>query len=275
MEDPELEIPTPDERRAQQAVRELSTARPDAEFRAHLREQLVSGDFGPARPRVLHLPWHRRPMTHWTLASAAAVAIVAALLVWNQGPEWHVISAHGEGIAVVDGRPVPLGHTTDLDALFRPGVRVMIPEGSEVELRAGDVMLAQIASGSDVTVPSLPGRWFARRAIGEVRSGEIRLTTGAGFHGATLALQTPDAQVRVTGTTLAVICESAGTCVCVLEGRVHVGASPRTMEAVTGGTRGYVFADGRPMLHEAMRADEVPRLTALRDSRAGLLGPPR
>jgi hypothetical protein len=148
-----------------------------------------------------------------------------------------------------------------------------MPEGSEVELRAGDVMLAQIAPGSDVTVPSLPGRWFARGAIGEVRSGEMRLTTGAGFQGATLALQTPDAHVRVTGTTLAVICESAGTCVCVLEGVVRVGPSPQSMEAVAGGTRGYVFADGRPMMHEAMRADEVPRLTALRDSRAELLAP--
>jgi len=260
----ELELPLdPDQRRAQESVRALRTPEPSLEFRAALRAQFISGHFETA-PRVLELPWHRRPMTHWTLAVAASVVLVAAVFINNEGPRWRVVSAHGEGIAVVDGRPVPIGHMSDLGAVFHDGAHVVMPEGSDVELEAAGSIRAEIASGSDVVVPSVPGRWFAREARGEVRSGEIRLTTGAGFHGASLALVTPEAEVRVTGTTLAVICEPTGTCVCVLEGVVRVGPAGGIMEEVTGGSRGYVYADGRPMAHDSMREAEEPALSALR-----------
>ena len=265
MSDLELEL-GPEERRARDAVRALGAPEPSPEFRAALRAQFVSGSFENAR-RVMELPWHRRPMTHWTLAVAASVAMVAALFITNEGPRWRVASAHGEGIAVVDGRPVPIGHTSDLSAAFHDGAHVIMPEGSNVELEAKGSMMAEIVSGSDVVLPSVPGRWFARKARGEVRSGEMRLTTGAGFHGASLAILTPEAEVRVTGTTLAVICEPTGTCVCVLEGQVRVGPTGGVMEEVTGGHRGYVYADGRPMAHDTMRTNERPELGALRERR--------
>jgi len=268
----ERESLTPDESRARDAVRALPQAAADPAFRARLGQQFVSGAFAPAPARARRLPWHRRPMTHWTLAAAAAVAMVAGFLVLNQGPAWHALSAHGTGIAVVDGRRVPLGAGANLDQIFRPGTRVLLPDGADVTLRAGDQMLMQILPGSDITVPSVPGRWIGRSGIGEVRAGELRITTGAAFHGGWLALATPDARVQVTGTTLAVISEPTGTCVCVLEGVARVGPDARSMEPVTPGTRGYVYADGRPMLHAAMRPEETPALGALREAGRSMLG---
>lgn len=270
MEELEDQTLSAEERRARDAVRSLAVAEPDPEFRARLRDQFVTGRLEVV-PFPVRLPWHRRPMTHWTLAAAAAVALVAGTLFFNQGAAWRVVAAHGEGTAIVDGRPVALSSRSDFRALFRPGTRIVMPEGVDVALRSGDAMLAEIAPGSDITVPSLPGRWFMRTGIGEVRSGELRLTTGAGFRGATLALATPDAHVMVTGTTLAVICEPTGTCVCVLEGAAHVGPDARSMEMVTAGTRGYVFADGRKMEHAQIRPEEMPLLGALRDSGRELL----
>jgi len=266
MEEIEDQTLSAEETRARDAVRALPAAEPDPEFRARLRDEFVAGRFEPAAVRTLRLPWHRRPMTHWTLATAAAVTIVAGGLALNQGAAWHAISAHGAGTVIVDGRPVEFSADTDLDALFRPGTRIVMPDDADVTLRSGDAMLAVITPGSDVTVPSLPGRWFARTGIGEVRSGELRLSTGAGFRGATLGLQTPEARVLVTGTTLAVICEPTGTCLCVLEGVAHLGTDARSMETVTAGSRGYVFADGRPMAHAEMRPNEVPLLGTLRDT---------
>src|SRR5205085_433042 len=105
----------------------------------------------------------------------------------------------------------------------RSGARVRVPSGAAIEIAAAGDMVVQITSGTDATVPGVPGRWFGRRVEGELESGELRITTGPRFAGATLALTTPEANVVVTGTTLAVIREPAGTCVCVFDGRVRVG----------------------------------------------------
>jgi len=73
--------------------------------------------------------------------------------------------------------------------------------------------------------------------------------------------------VEVTGTTLAVICEPAGTCVCVFEGVVHVGAKGAAAEAVPGGRRRYVFSDGRPPEVADIRPAEIGKLGSFRAGR--------
>jgi ferric-dicitrate binding protein FerR (iron transport regulator) len=86
----------------------------------------------------------------------------------------------------------------------------------------------------------------------------MRVTTGASFKGARLSLVTPEAAIEVTGTTLAVICEPTGTCVCVHEGVVRVGPRGGDMLAVPAGRRRYIFNDGRaPELAEIRPVEHV------------------
>jgi ferric-dicitrate binding protein FerR (iron transport regulator) len=265
MTDPEDEILSPAEQRARAALAALPHPAVDVEFRARLRESFVSGEAPPLRARVPRLPWHSRPMTHWTLGVAAVAAALLAVLTMNQGGDWQVISAHGSARIMVDGRAVPGGDVAVLERRLRIGTRLELPEGSDLMLRAGDQWLMAVDAGTSLTLPAIPGRWFAREVSGDVDAGEIRLSTSRAFHGAALALSTPEATVRVTGTTFAVICESTGTCVCVLEGSVRMGAGQALPAEVPAGMRGYAFADRRPMMRATMRVEEEPKLGTLRE----------
>jgi ferric-dicitrate binding protein FerR (iron transport regulator) len=185
----------------------------------------------------------------------------------NRGPSWRLAGVSGDGIARVDGRPVPIVQRDDLRRGLRPGVRVQVPDGATLELASDGVMAVEIAPGTDLVLPGIPGRWWGRRVEGEILRGTLRLTSGPEFRGATLAVSTPEAEVRVGGTTLAVICEPAGTCVCVLEGHVMVGPRGGALEPVERGMRRFVFNDGRPVEIAPMRDTERTRLGAFREER--------
>ena len=77
--------------------------------------------------------------------------------------------------------------------------------------------------------------------------------------------------MQVTGTTLAVICEDQGTCVCVFEGTVRVGARGAAPEAVTNGRRRFVFHDGRPPESAEIRVVERAELGRFRERRGSWL----
>ena len=269
----ELERMTPEETRARDAVRALSRPVPRASFRARLRDEFTRGTLEPAAPAVvLRLPWHRRATTRWGAAAIAAAAAFLVVVSVNRAPAWKLGSVRGSGIVVVDGAPVPTTHSEDLARRMKPGAFVQLPPEVQIELVSHGTLAVQLTGGTHASVPSLPGRWFSRHAAGEVREGEIRVTTGADFHGAALAIDTPEARVQVTGTTFAVICEPAGTCVCVMEGKLMVGARGGAMSPVMGGYRRYVFADGRPEESADMRPTEHDPLGDLRARMAGEMG---
>lgn len=269
----ELERITPEESRARDAVRALSRPVPRASFRARLRDEFTRGTLESAAPAVvLPIPWHRRATTRWGATAFAAAAAFLVVVFANRAPEWTVESVRGSGIVVVDGTPVPTAHGEDLARRMKPGAFVQLPPEVELELVSHGTLAVQLTGGTHASVPSLPGRWFSRRAAAEVREGEIRVTTGSAFHGAALAIDTPEARVQVTGTTFAVICEPAGTCVCVMEGKLMVGARGGAMSPVMGGRRLYVFADGRPEESAEMRATEHEPLGDLRARMAPEMG---
>jgi len=81
--------------------------------------------------------------------------------------------------------------------------------------------------------------------------------------------------VWMTGTTIAVICDVEGTCVCVLEGVTEVGPRDGTrMTMVAGGQHLFVFNDEREPAGGDMRPDEVAPLTRLREQGAQMMGLP-
>lgn len=261
---------TPDETRARDAVRGLASPRADLAFRERLKRDFVAGREGR---RVLELPaaWHRRPAWRTAFAAVGLTALAMVGTLANRGPAWTLLSSSGDGVAVVDRVPVPLGHAEELERRLRPGARLVMPAGAEIEIASAAGLVVEVTAGTEFTLPASPGRWFGRRVSGAVAHGEIRLTTGPSFHGARLRLDTPEASVEVTGTTLAVICEPAGTCVCVYDGVVGVGAKGAQAIHVPGGRRRFVFSDTRDPELADIRPVELEKLGTFRESRRGWL----
>jgi ferric-dicitrate binding protein FerR (iron transport regulator) len=239
-------LPEEEERRIGALVRDLPPPAADPAFRAHARQRFLSGRSRAEPAKVLALPMpprHRVQAFAW--AAAAAVLVVTSVAVLNRGPAWQVTSVQGDGIAVVNQVPIPLGHTADLAAALRPGARLRVPEGTMVEISAPGALIIQLMNGADMILPATPARWFGRHVTAELARGELRIHTGEPFVGANLMVRTPEADVRVTGTTLAVICEPHGTCVCVFEGAVRVDDRHAEPADVPEGRRRFVFNDGR------------------------------
>jgi ferric-dicitrate binding protein FerR (iron transport regulator) len=286
------EAHSPDELRARGAVRDLSRPEADAEYRARLRAAFVAGAvesrlagvatteapdpvrFGAGDPatraRVLRGPWTSRPSSRWAMAAAAAAVLLVAIVQLDRPAPWQITDVAGEGIAVVDGRAVPLNHRDELARALRPGARVIVPSGTRIELMSPGNLMVQMLSGTEAVVPQPPSRWFRRTVRGEITTGQWRITTGPAFRGARMMVMTPEAAVELTGTTLAVIREPHGTCVCVLEGAVKVGPRDGARATVEAGYRRFMFADGRDESDE-MREDERAALGAMKDERAGMM----
>jgi ferric-dicitrate binding protein FerR (iron transport regulator) len=274
MNDPNLERLTDDERRVRDAVRGLGVPEARPGYRANLRAAFAGGSIAaPSRPIV---PLPQRPWMRWALVPAAAAAVFLIAGALNRPPAWRVTAVSGEGIAVVDGKPVNLAHRDELQQRVRQGARVVLPEGAEIELTSSHMMVVQITPGTEAVVPVLPGRWWGREVDGALASGEVRITTGRDFRGARLALETPEADVEVTGTTLAVIREPVGTCVCVFDGHVMVGPRDPMIEGgiavIEPGQRRFVFNDGRPMEDAEMRPMEKVKLGEMRGAKARAMG---
>lgn len=274
MSDLDREVVSAEAARAREAVRELDRPAAATAFRARLRQEFTSGTIESAAPaRLFVVPWHRRSMTRWGAAALAAAAAVVVVSVLNQPPAWRLGAVTGEGLVVVDGVPVPTQHAGDLQRRLKPGVFVQMPPGVELEIASRGQIAVQFAAGTQASVPRAPGRWFQRNATVEIRAGELRVVTGRGFQGARLTAETPEARVEVTGTTFAVICEPAGTCVCVFEGRLRVGTRGGVgMADVSGGSRRFVFADGRPEESAAMRDTEHGPLGDFRERMGAEMG---
>jgi hypothetical protein len=217
----------------------------------------------PSPPRAI------RRGRAFRLAAPAALAALLVVLATNRGPDWRLVAVSGAGVAVIGSTPVPLNHLDELKRQLRPGVRIRIPEGASLEVASPGHLTIQVTSGADVVLPPPPGRWFGRRVGGEIERGELRVTTGDRFRGATLLVTSPEAKVEARGATLAVIREPIGTGVSVLEGTVAVGEPGGPMVKVEQGTRRFVFNDGREPETEPIRESDAKVLGDLREDAHG------
>jgi hypothetical protein len=202
------------------------------------------------------------------LATAAALVVIFGSL--NRGPTWWVTAARGDGSLRVDGQTVALDDRDAMRRLLVPGAEIELTGNAEMDICSDGVLAVQLAPGTRMTLPPPPGRWLGRRTELYARSGELRVTTGKKFPGAQLAVMSPTAAVEVKGTTLAVIIEDTGTCVCVYEGTAMVGrlrgGEWSDMHAVPGGMRRYVYKDERASDLHDMRDEERVKLASFRES---------
>jgi len=263
---------SPQEARVRAALLALPAAEADPAYRSRLRAQFTSGAIEAAGPAVKRLP--PRAGTSWFAPALAAAACLAFVLVtFDRGPAWQVTRVRGAGTVLVGDRMVELSDAAGLSAALARGGRVRLPADGELEIVAPGSMAIDLARGSDVVVPPAPGRWFRRSARAEVKTGEAFITTGRDFHGARLTVTTEEATVEVVGTTFAVLRHEEGTCVCVMEGRVIVGAAGEEAVEVGAGLRRFCYpralaraSESAPILDYSVHA-----LHELRASTARLL----
>ena len=254
------------ERRVRDLVRSLPPSEATPEYRARLRHAFVHGSLpGPASRWVT-------PRGRQAVATAGVIAIalvVAGLVAWlGRPPAWRLEAWRGDGEFVVDGRVFA---ATALDAAaadLPPGARVQLRGDVEVELLSAGNLALQLVSGADVTLPRLPGRWLPRRVIASVWGGEVRIATGPRFRGAVLRIVTPEADIEVTGTTLAVIRDSTSTCVCTFAGSVRMAPIGGTPQAVIAGKRRFIYNDGRTPALVDIDAMESMKLQMFHDGAA-------
>ncbi|NOT33341.1 MAG: hypothetical protein HOP12_04130 [Candidatus Eisenbacteria bacterium] len=227
---------------------------PEAEFE--------DANTAPFPARVVRGPWRR--VRQSALLAAAAALLVSIGLGLNAGPDWTVVDIAGDGVVKVDGRPLSVRNLEDLSRALRRGGRLETAGGG-LTLRAGNELLIEVTPGSDAVLPAAPNRWFDRGAEARLAAGELRITSGSDFRGAHLGVRTPEVMVGVSGTTLAVIREPHGTCICVLEGRVQVAPHGALSRPVDRGQRRFVFNDGRSPEDAAIREVENVKLGMFRD----------
>jgi ferric-dicitrate binding protein FerR (iron transport regulator) len=287
--DPELDF-TPEEHalheRVARAVRALPPEPPAAPYRTQMRARFVAGAVdAPSAVRAAQAAAAQaraprrgflglRPIELGLALAGLAIVAALASSVMNAGPKWRVApNALASGNVVVDDEPIPVTDVESLDEVLRPDSHVVWDGDGELMLHSPGGAVISILPGTEVQMPAPPPRWFARRTAGRVERGEIRVMTGPRFHGARFSITTPQAQVEITGTTLAVICEPAVTCVCVYEGAVEVrGLAPADAGAmVPAGQRRTLFADGRATEQAEMRPNERVALDRMRQRMHELL----
>jgi ferric-dicitrate binding protein FerR (iron transport regulator) len=253
-----------DEVRILDALRSADPPVAEGAFREQLKRQFVSGAF-TGRSVLVALPRRQRHRMRWAVGVAAAASVTIAAAALNQPPQWRALPTAGNGTLVVNGVSFPLHDSAELTRRLRPGSRIFLESTQDLDLVSSGLLAMQISPGTELTLPSPPGRWFGRNPRGSVSRGLVRFTTGRHFDGARLAITTPDATVHVTGTTLAVIAEPGGTCICVLEGTAHVRVRHGEMTRVRPGSRYEVpRGDGASTMGD-MREAERPKLLDLRD----------
>lgn len=212
---------TPAERATRDAVERLARPRPDAAFRARLREDFVTGRIGRRRGLTPSRPWFARPAL---LLPLAAGFLAVAVGVANRGPDWRVRSADGEGRVLVDGQAFTARERAGLEQRLRRGGHVRVEGELTLDLVASGTAAVALAPGADLVLSPAPNRWWSRVMSARMTVGDAYFSTGRRFRGAHLDVRTPDAVVRAVGTSFAVLCEPPrGTCVCVLTGLVRVG----------------------------------------------------
>jgi len=257
------------EQAARDAVRGLAPPRAEATFRARLRREFTTGQFGPRRA-VVSRPWWSRPQL---LAPVAAALVAMTAVSLNRGPDWQLIAANGEGQVSVDGA-VFSPRDAALGERLRRGGHVRVDGAITLDLVAPGVAAVALAPGAELELSSAPGRWWARDMRADVANGDTYFTTGRAFHGAHLDVSTPEVSVRAVGTAFAVLRENQSTCVCVMEGRVRVGEAGTAYASaveVPAGMRRIVHAD-RTSETQPILDDSVHRLHRQRDVAGGLLG---
>jgi hypothetical protein len=232
---------SPEELAVQRLLRESPEPEPRAAFRDRLRREFTEGRVQP-RTSANPSPFHGA-FAFLRLAIPLAAAVVLLTLWMNQAPHWRLVDSRAGTFLRIDGENFDTGDTKPLLRMLRAGARVQTPESLGVTLLSPGHLAIKILPGTDMTLPAPPRRWFGRSTRASIATGEMHVTTDHSFHGARLFVNTPELEVEVVGTTVAIIRPEFGTCICVLDGTVLVAPHDGVKEPVSSGRRFTFFRE--------------------------------
>lgn len=216
--------------------------RPRDEFRARARRTFLGEAAGGERvaPALPAREGARRP---WLLPSLAGLAAALVLLVLvprltGGAPGWRVVGMQGSTTVAFGAGAAAAAREGRLEL----GPQVLAVAGGSLHLVYADRFRVEALPGTRLSVePGADGHLRLER-------GELFLQTLAGYPGSGLAVDTPEAHVAVTGTTLGVRADGVGTCVCVCEGHVALHERQSGADVVVSPESSHlVFADASMM----------------------------
>lgn len=240
------------QRLARDAVRSLPRPEADADFRARLKQEFMSGSLASetgdttGRGKEAGSASRGRTFGPWLAWAPVAAAAVVLLIVFgfNPLPGPVVTRVVGEGSVVVDGRAFPAADRDAYADLVGPGSHVQVTGDAQVDIQYPGSMVIRVLPGSDLDLPGRPGRWFGRHLASRLETGEISVMTWPGFQGNHLAIATPDGRAVISGTVANVYVNEDLTCICLLHGHVEVDAPDGKLGAVEAGMRWVLHRDG-------------------------------
>ena len=174
----------------------------------------------PARPRSWLFP-----SLVGLAAAAALVALLVPVLRRPSGP-WRVVGVEGATTVSRSSGGPPIASrngTIDLGDLLEHPEEFTVETGS-LRLAFEDEFRMEVRPGTRLALARDGSRALS------LPQGELFLQTFAGYGGSGLAVDTPDAQVSVHGTTLGVRADGMGTCVCVVDGKVDLHERKRNQD---------------------------------------------
>ena len=159
----------------------------------------------------------RRSFRHlvWALAAAAILAVTFLL------PEPERWRATLDGRVVFDEREYLPGDEARLaTALERSGTLETSAAPGRIEL--GDAFALELLANGSLAVPPLPVLDGVEPLEFELGRGEAYFRTLPAYPGNPIVVRTGLADVSLHGTTVGVLVDAQGTCVCVAEGTARV-----------------------------------------------------
>jgi hypothetical protein len=199
-----------------------ATPPPRAEARQHARLAFLTAV--AAEP----LPRRARRSYRAAVLVAAAAAILAVTFLLPEPDRWHLrldgplrFADDEYGVGDEERLAAALEESGTLETLGA-GARLSLAHDFDVELSPDATLL----------VPTLPELDGASPIDFELTRGEAYVRTAASYPGNPITLRTELVEVTLHGTTVGILVDELGTCVCVCDGTARV-----TSTRLSGGSR--------------------------------------
>ena len=245
----------------QGALRDLPAPRPDPAYRERTRKMFLGQT--PFETERFDRGITARAWA-WSGGALAAAAAIAVILFSLPGATaWQVLDSASTGTITVNGVEVPVSQVAGVD--LHPGTRIRVGSDGELKLVVPDAVSFVLGPNTEVTVGSSKGFLGSPGLTAVVHEGTTWGTTGPDFPASGFEIETAQADIRITGTTFAVLSESDTTCVCVLSGTVEVTARG-TGESVRVPPEQQLFVPtgDQPAHLVAITSSQRDRLTEIR-----------
>jgi ferric-dicitrate binding protein FerR (iron transport regulator) len=245
----------------QDALRDLPAPKPDPAYRERTRKMFLGQtQFETTRfdRAITARAWA------WSGGALAAAAAIAVLLFSLPGAStWQVLDTASTGTITVNGVEIPVSQVAGED--LHPGTRIRGSSDGELKLVVPGAVSFVLGPNTEVTVGSSKGFLGSQALSAVVHEGTTWGTTGPDFPAGGFEIETVQADIRITGTTFAVLSDSDTTCVCVLAGTVEVIAKG-TGESVLVPPEQQLFVPtgDQPARMAAITSIQRDRLTEIR-----------